>query len=235
MGAMPATLPPPEDKARTVRQMFDRIAPGYDRMNRVMTGRRDQAWRRELVRRLRLSDSDTVLDLACGTGDFAGIAREFTLRVTGLDFSREMLAGALKRSIDGAGWVQGDALRMPLRTGSMTAALSGFGLRNFASLPPVFAELARVIRPGGRIGLLEVDRPRNAVLRTGHSAYFNHVVPFVGGILSDRAAYRYLPASAAYLPPEGQLLRMLVDAGFGKVHKQGHMLGAIQAITAVRL
>jgi len=235
MSAMPDALPPPEDKPRTVRQMFDRIAPGYDRMNRVMTGRRDQAWRRELVRRLRLTDSDTVLDLACGTGDFAQIAREFTPHVVGLDFARAMLAGAQKRSVDGAGWVQGDALRMPLGSGSMTAALSGFGLRNFASLPPVFAELARVILPGGRIGLLEVDRPRNAVLRTGHSVYFNRIVPLVGGMLSDRAAYRYLPASAAYLPPEAELLQMLRDAGFGKVHKQSHMLGAIQAITAVRL
>jgi len=231
---MPDALPPPEDKARIVRQMFDRIAPGYDRMNRVMTGRRDQAWRRELVRRLRLTDSDTVLDLACGTGDFAQIAREFTHHVVGLDFAGVMLAGAQKRAID-AVWVQGDALRMPLRSGSITAALSGFGLRNFAALPPVFAELARVIRPRGRIGLLEVDRPRNAVLRTGHSVYFNRVVPLVGGMLSDRDAYRYLPASAAYLPPEAELLQMLRGAGFAKVHKQSHMLGAIQAITAVRM
>ncbi len=232
---MPDVLPPPEEKARAVRHMFDRIAPGYDRVNRVMTGRRDQAWRRELVRRLRVTDSDHVLDLACGTGDFAQIAREFTPHVVGLDFARVMLQGAQRRAIAGVEWVQGDALRLPLRSGSMTVAVSGFALRNFTSIPPMLAELARVIRPGGRIGLLEVDRPRNPLFRTGHSVYFNRVVPLVGGALSsDRDAYRYLPASAAYMPPEAELLGMIRDAGFEKVRKQSHMLGAAQAITAVR-
>lgn len=232
---MPDVLPPPEEKARAVRHMFDRIAPGYDRVNRVMTGRRDQAWRRELIRRLRVTDADSVLDLACGTGDFAQIAREFTPHVTGLDFARVMLRGARQRHITGVEWVQGDALRLPLRTGSMTVAVSGFALRNFTAIPPVFAELARALRPGGRIGLLEVDRPRNPVFRTGHSVYFNRVVPLIGGALtSERDAYRYLPASAAYMPPEAELLQMLRDAGFERVRKQSHMLGAAQAITAVR-
>ncbi len=232
---MSDVLPPPEEKARAVRQMFDRIAPGYDRVNRVMTGRRDQAWRQELVRRLRVTDSDHVLDLACGTGDFAQIARGFTPHVLGLDFARVMLQGAQRRGIAGVEWIQGDALRLPLRNGSMTVAVSGFALRNFTAIPPVLAELARVIRPGGRIGLLEVDRPRNAVVRTGHSVYFNRVVPLIGGALSsDRSAYRYLPASAAYMPPEAELLGMIRDAGFEKVRKQSHMLGAAQAITAVR-
>ncbi len=232
---MPDVLPPPEEKARTVRQMFDRIAPGYDRVNRVMTGRRDQAWRQELVRRLRVTDSDHVLDLACGTGDFAQIVRGFTPHVLGLDFARVMLQGAQRRGIAGVEWVQGDALRLPVRSGAMTVAVSGFALRNFTSIPPMLAELARVVRPGGRIGLLEVDRPRNAVVRTGHSVYFNRVVPLIGGALSsDRNAYRYLPASAAYMPPEAELLGMIRDAGFEKVRKQSHMLGAAQAITAVR-
>lgn len=232
---MSDVLPPPEEKARAVRQMFDRIAPGYDRVNRVMTGRRDQAWRRELVRRLRVTDSDYVLDLACGTGDFAQIALEFTPHVLGLDFARVMLQGAQKRGIAGVEWVQGDALRLPVRSGAMTVAVSGFALRNFTSIPPMLTELARVIRPGGRIGLLEVDRPRNAVVRTGHSVYFNRVVPLIGGALtSERSAYRYLPASAAYMPSEAELLGMIRDAGFEKVRKQSHMLGAAQAITAVR-
>ncbi len=232
---VPDVLPPPGEKARTVRQMFDRIAPGYDRVNRVMTGRRDQAWRHELVRRLRITDADRLLDLACGTGDFAEIARRFTPHVVGLDFAGVMLQGARRRGIAGVEWVQGDALRLPLRDGSMTVAVSGFALRNFTSIPAVLAELARVIRPGGRIGLLEVDRPRNPVLRAGHAVYFNRVVPLIGGALSsDRQAYRYLPASAAYMPPEAELLGMIRDAGFERVRKQSHMLGAAQAITAVR-
>ncbi len=129
----------------------------------------------------------------------------------------------------------GPGLRLPLRDGSVTAAVSGFALRNFASLEPVFAELARVVRSGGRIGLLEVDRPRNPVVRAGHGIYFNKVVPFLGGIISgDRKAYRYLPASAAYLPEERELARMLQRAGFKNIRKKRPMLGAIQSLTAMR-
>ena len=111
------------------------------------------------------------------------------------------------------GWlgalVQGDAQRLPFADGCFDAAVSGFALRNFASLPVAFAELARVLRPGARFGLLEVDRPDNRLIRSGHSFYFNHVVPVVGGVLSsDMAAYRYLPASAAYLPARDELLAM---------------------------
>jgi demethylmenaquinone methyltransferase / 2-methoxy-6-polyprenyl-1,4-benzoquinol methylase len=227
-------LPAPEEKAIAVRRMFDRIAPGYDRVNRVMTGRMDQRWRRDLFARLGVKDEDIVLDLACGTGDFAEIAREYTAHVIGLDFAREMLMGARRRKLGAVQLAQGDALRLPLAEGSITVAVSGFALRNFSSIPPVLAELARVVRPGGRIGLLEVDRPRQAVIRTGHSVYFNRVVPFIGGLLSDRKAYTYLPASAAYMPPETELLAMVRDAGFRDVQKKRHMLGAIQSITAVR-
>jgi len=214
--------------------MFDRIAPGYDRVNRIMTARMDQRWRRNLFARLAVTDDDVVLDLACGTGDFAQIAREHTAHVIGLDFAREMLMGAKQRNLGAVQLAQGDALRLPLAEGSITVAVSGFALRNFAAIPPVLAELARVVRPGGRIGLLEVDRPRRAAVRAGHSVYFNRVVPFIGGLLSDRAAYSYLPASASYLPAEKDLLAMICDARFRDVEKRQHMLGAIQAITAVR-
>lgn len=228
-------LPPPEEKAAAVQQLFDRIAPRYDRVNRVMTGRMDQRWRRDLLERLAVADADVLLDLACGTGDFAELAREHTRHVVGLDFSRGMLEGAQARKLPGVELVQGDGLRLPLRDGSVTAAVSGFALRNFVSLEPVFAELARVVRSGGRIGLLEVDRPRNPVVRAGHGIYFNKVVPFLGGIISgDRKAYRYLPASAAYLPEERELARMLQRAGFKNIRKKRPMLGAIQSLTAMR-
>lgn len=215
--------------------MFDRIAPGYDRLNRVMTGRMDQRWRRDLVRRMGIGPVDRVLDLACGTGDFAEIAREAGASVVGLDFARQMLLGALRRRIDGVAFVQGDALHLPFADGSMTAAVSGFALRNFVAIPPVLAELARVLAPGGRIGLLEVDRPRNTLVRAGHGVYFNHAVPFVGGLLSrDRSAYRYLPQSAIYLPGEREFVEMLVANGFHRVQKRSPMFGAIQSVTAVR-
>ncbi len=227
-------LPAPEAKARAVRQMFDRIAPGYDRMNRLMTGRLDQRWRREQVRRLGIGPGDVVLDLATGTGDLAEIVLGTGARVVALDFSRGMLTSGRRRQGTGFPFVQGDGNRLPLADASVSAVVCGFALRNFASIPSVFAELGRVVKPGGRVALIEVDRPSNPLLRWGHGFYFNRVVPFVGGLLSDRQAYRYLPESAVYLPERDELVRMLIDAGFHRVQKQRLGMGAAQAIRAVR-
>ena len=230
-----SALPPPDQKARSVRDMFDRIAPRYDLANRLLTGKRDQGWRRSLVERLGVTAGDHVLDLACGTGDFAEIAQEAGATVTGLDFARGMLRAARARGLQDISLVQGDALAMPFAGGTFSVAVSGFSLRNFAALPPVFEELARVLRPGGRLGLLEVDRPRNALLRAGHGVYFERVVPVLGGLIArDRAAYRYLPASASYMPQQPELAAMLREAGFVELRKRRHMGGAIQAITGVR-
>ena len=227
-------LPQAEEKAAVVRTMFDRIAPSYDRMNRIITLGFDQRWRRSLIDGLGVGASDTVLDLACGTGDFALIARERGARVVGLDFAGAMLAAASERCPDAIGLVRGDALRLPLAGGSVSVAVSGFALRNFVAIPPVLAELARVLRPGGRLGLLEVDQPRSGVLRLGHGLYFQRVVPALGALLSDGRAYRYLPASAAYLPDGEGLRGMLEEAGFTSIEKRSHLGGAAQSITAVR-
>ena len=232
-GKIVSALPAPEEKAASVRAMFDRIAPRYDRVNRVMTFNADQRWRRELVRRLGIGPGDLVLDLACGTGDFAEICEKAGARAVGLDFSRGMLSVANERA-PARGWVQGDALRLPVKDASLDAAVSGFALRNFVSIPPVLEELARVLKPGGRLGLLEVDRPANIAVRVGHAIYFNKVVPRVGGWIGRDSAYRYLPQSAVYLPQERELVRMLVDAGFKQIRKRSPMFGAIQSISAVR-
>jgi demethylmenaquinone methyltransferase/2-methoxy-6-polyprenyl-1,4-benzoquinol methylase len=213
--------------------MFDQIAPGYDRMNRILTGRMDQRWRKQLIQRLAVSEEDRVLDLACGTGDFAAMALSRTPDVIGVDFARVMLERAQQR-LPGLPLVQADALRLPLADGSVTVAVSGFALRNFVAIPPVLAELARVMKPNGRLGLLEVDRPANPAVRRGHAFYFGHVVPLIGGLLSDSHAYRYLPESAAYLPTRKELVAMLQAAGFHHIRKVSPMLGAIQAVTAER-
>lgn len=226
-------LPEGEEKRAAIRTMFDRIAPRYDRMNRLMSGGLDQGWRRAALEAIGVGAGDRLLDLACGTGDLLELARARGAEVLGADFSLEMLRRARKRGID-ASLVQADGTSYPLRDGWATALTCGFALRNFVSLPKIFAEAARVLEPEGRMALLEVDRPANPLLAAGHSFYFDRVVPVVGGILSDASAYAYLPKSTAYLPSEGELLAQIGEAGFEQVHKRSFLLGAAQLITAVR-
>jgi demethylmenaquinone methyltransferase / 2-methoxy-6-polyprenyl-1,4-benzoquinol methylase len=211
--------------------MFDRIAPRYDRVNRIMTFRLDVRWRRATIRSLRLPAGARVLDLACGTGDFCRELEEGGLEPVGVDVSWGMLANARTR----APLVHGDVLHLPMPDGSVDGATCGFALRNVVDLDAFFRELARALRPGGRIGLLEVAEPERRILRAGHGLYFNRIVPWVGGLLSDRDAYRYLPKSAAYLPPPDDLLAMVRAAGFGDVRRQLLTFGAAQLVTATRV
>jgi demethylmenaquinone methyltransferase/2-methoxy-6-polyprenyl-1,4-benzoquinol methylase len=171
-----------------------------------------------------------VLDLACGTGDLCRELAGQRLRPVGVDLSFGMLAAARTE----APILQGDALRLPLPPGSVDGATCGFALRNFQALPPFFAELARVVRPGGRISLVDVSQPPNRILRFGHRVYFGKVVPFVGGLLSDPAAYRYLPRSVAYMPEPEVFLGQLADAGFIGVDRRLLSFGIAQLITATR-
>jgi len=226
-------LPRDEEKRNQVRAMFDRIAPRYDAMNRLLTVGLDQRWRRAALAAVEVGRRDRVLDLACGTGDLAELAAERGARVVGVDFAREMLRGARRRGID-ALWIHGDAASLPLSDGCATVVTCGFALRNFASLPEVLGEMARVLESGGRLALLEVDRPSLSLVRAAHSLYFDRVVPRVGGWLSDRAAYAYLPRSTAYLPPPRELAALIGDAGFEQVQLRRLLLGSAQIITAVR-
>ncbi|MEE3332087.1 MAG: ubiquinone/menaquinone biosynthesis methyltransferase [Myxococcota bacterium] len=223
-------LPSAEEKREKVQSMFDRIAPRYDLLNRMMSAGMDQSWRRRALALADVGAGDVVLDLACGTGDLSELARERGARVVGADFSRQMLFGAHARAI-GADFVQGDAAQLPLAEGSVTVVTCGFALRNFVSLGPVFDELARVLVPGGRISLIDVDRPASGIVRAGHSLYFDRIIPFVGGLVSDRDAYRYLPQSTVYLPPAEEIFALLAKSGFEQIAKHRLMLGAAQILT----
>ena len=205
------TLPEGEEKKRAVRDMFDAIAPRYDLVNRIMTFRLDVRWRRKTVRDLALAGGSTVLDLAAGTGDLCIDLREAGLTPISVDLSYGMLAA--DRS--GAPRVQADILRLPVPDGSVDGVTCGFALRNLTDLAAFFDELARVVRPGGRIALLDVGVPRNQLIRFGNNIYFGKVVPKIGALLSDGAAYRYLPKSVAYLPEPGEMVAMLRRSGFG--------------------
>jgi len=223
-------LPQGEAKAEAVRAMFDAIAPRYDLVNRVMTFRMDVGWRRRTVRALRLGPGSRVLDLACGTGDFCRELGAADLRPVGADLSFGMLAAARTS----APLVQADILRLPVATATVDGAVCGFALRNVVALPPLFAELARVVRPGGRVAFLEVAEPPNPLLRWGHRLYFGRIVPRIGGLLSDPAAYRYLPRSVEYLPPPDELLEGMRAAGFVGVERRLLSTGIAQLITATR-
>lgn len=225
-----AELPIGERKARAVEEMFDRIAPRYELVNRVMTLGLDAGWRRRTVRELRLEPGARVVDLGCGTGDLCRVLGRAGLRAVGVD----MAAGMLAKAHTAAPLVRADALQLPLADASVDGAVSGFALRNVVDIAACFREAARVIRPGGRAVFLEVSEPPNPVVRFAHALYFRRIVPMVGGLLSDRRAYRYLPASTAYLPSPDDLLRLLADAGFVRCRRVQLGMGAAQLLIGTR-
>jgi demethylmenaquinone methyltransferase/2-methoxy-6-polyprenyl-1,4-benzoquinol methylase len=228
--AAEADLPTGPAKTELVRSMFDAIAPRYDLVNRLMTFGLDIRWRRQSTRALGLPPGSRVLDLACGTGDFVTILGAGGYRPIGMDLSWGMLAA----NHTGAPLAQANGASLPLATGSVDGVTCGYALRNFTELAEVFAELARVVRPGGRISLLEVAEPDGGLMLVGHRIWFRRVVPLIGGLLSDRAAYRYLPRSTAYLPPTATLRSMLTEAGFSAVNHHPLSGGLSQLLTATR-
>ena len=223
-------LPEGDEKRAAVRTMFDTIAPRYDMVNRLMTFRMDVGWRRKTLESMRLSPGSIVLDLACGTGDFCVELEESGHAPVGVDLSFGMLSNARTNKP----LVQGDLLALPIADHSADGAVCGYALRNLTSLPPFFAELARVVRPGGRIALLDVSRPDNKLVAAGFDIHFNKIVPFVGGLLSDKTAYGYLPRSVSYLPPPSEMVEMLTDAGFVDASRRQLSGGLSQLLTATR-
>jgi demethylmenaquinone methyltransferase/2-methoxy-6-polyprenyl-1,4-benzoquinol methylase len=187
-------------------------------------------WRRRTVASLRLEPDALVLDVACGTGDLCRELSAAGYRPVGFDFSAGMLAAANVA----VPLVQADGLRLPVRTGLARGVVCGFALRNVSDIGRLFDEFARALGPCGRLAILEVGEPRSPVLRAGHRLYFHRVVPVVGGVLSDRNAYRWLPQSTAYLPAPDELRAMLVECGFVDAGVQALGLGAAQLITGTR-
>ncbi len=225
-----APLPQGEEKARVVRRLFDTISPRYDLVNRVMTFGMDVGWRRRTVRELRLPGRSLVLDLACGTGDLCRELASAGYRPVGVDFSHGMLTAARTE----APLVEADILRLPVGDAVADGVTCGFALRNVVSLEAFFHETARVVRPGGRVALLDVSEPDNAALRAGNAVYFRRIVPLIGGLLSDGGAYRYLPRSTAYLPPPDEMLRMLRQAGFPDAVRHQLTGGLTQLLAGTR-
>jgi demethylmenaquinone methyltransferase / 2-methoxy-6-polyprenyl-1,4-benzoquinol methylase len=189
-----------------VRAMFDRIAGFYDVMNSVMTAGLHHRWRARAADLAALQPGDSALDVACGTGDLAiELARRVgpSGAVVGSDFSDEMLERARAKA-PALAWEWGNALELPYPTGRFDAATVGFGARNFSDLDRGLAEMARVVKPGGRVVVLEITTPRRPPLSTFYSVWFDRVVPLIGRLTGEDEAYTYLPSSVKRFPsPEG--------------------------------
>jgi demethylmenaquinone methyltransferase/2-methoxy-6-polyprenyl-1,4-benzoquinol methylase len=197
-----------------VRIMFDRIAPVYDAMNRVMTMGLDRKWRR-LTAAAVVRPGNRVLDACCGTGDLALADREAGGHVIGVDFSEQMLARARVKAPD-VEWVRADATSLPFEDAAFEAVTVGFGIRNLADLEAGLRELARVLVPGGKLGCLEITRPRG-VLRPFFRLWFDGLVPLAGKLLPGGSAYSYLPASVRRFPGPEDLAGAMRRAGFEEV------------------
>ncbi len=215
-------------RARYVKIVFESIARRYNLMNRLMTAGQDIRWRREAIRRLKLSPGDALLDLGAGTGDLGreALRQQPELRLVEADFSMAMmLAGQKSGRLP---WLNADALQLPFRGGTFEAVVSGFLMRNVGNLDAVLKEQFRVLKPGGRMLILETTRPRSGILSPFVRFHMRTLIPWIGGLFSgDREAYRYLPASSeAFLSAE-ELAGRIISAGFREVGFQRRMVGTI--------
>ena len=225
----------PENKAQYVNRMFNQIAPTYDRVNRLMTFGLDQGWRKTVVAETHLKPGDIALDVATGTGDIAlALAGQVgpTGRVVASDFAFDMMLPGLPKAAK-AGLSQvvrfmaADAMNLPFADNSFDGVTTGFAMRNVVDIEKAFAEMNRVVKPGGKVVCLEVARPRWAVVRFGHQLYFNRIVPLIGKLISGNAeAYTYLPESAKNFPPPEKLKQIMERAGLEQVSYKLYGLGA---------
>lgn len=233
-GARPAAEATETAAAEHVRSLFNSIAPSYDRLNHLLSFGLDRLWWRKAAGRFQsvLDRPDArILDICCGTGDMT--AALLALRppnaepVLGLDFSPEMLSRArTKYANANAQWLEGDAMHLPFPDSSLDLVTSAFGFRNLSNYAQGLREIARVLKPGGHIGILECNQPEG-LNGAFYNLYFHHVLPVVGGLLSgDRAAYRYLPASVERFPRPTHMLPMLQQAGFANPAWDGYLFHA---------
>ena len=219
--------------------MFDAIAPRYDLLNHLLSAGIDRRWRTRAIRTLQLTGRETLIDVCTGTADIA-IAARGAARIVGVDFAGAMLGFGLQK-VRRAGedrrisLVRGDALRLPIADASADAVTIGFGIRNVQKVEVGCAEMARVLKRGGRLAILEFGMPRLPGVRALYEWYFNRVLPFIGRRISGHGgAYSYLPASVGSFPPPAEFVTVLRQAGFADVRAVPLTFGIVYLYTAVK-
>ena len=225
-----------QTKKEEVREMFDNIAPKYDLLNHTLSMSIDRVWRRRVVGEVRRAKPGRILDVATGTGDLAiAMARRLRdVQVLGVDLSEQMLAVARRkieaRGLDGRIVLdRGDAERLAVADASVDVATVAFGVRNFGDLGAGLRELARTIKPGGKVVILEFSRPRNRVFRALYEFYSYKILPRIGGLVSrDKRAYEYLPASVGEFPAPEEFMAMMARAGFRNCRARSQSFGIAQ-------
>lgn len=230
-------------KKEFVREMFDGIAADYDRLNHIMSLDVDKSWRRKALKQIIGPEVRDILDLACGTGDFSvAIAKKMPVgaHVTGVDLSEGMLA-VMKEKVAAEGLQekisirQGDGEELPFADGSFDRVTIAFGIRNFENREKGLREMLRVLRPGGRVVILELSVPQNAFFRWCYNLYFLHILPLIGGKVSgDKAAYRYLPASVLHFPGPREFMETLRECGFSEVEHKAMTFGICRLYSGTR-
>ena len=225
------------EQARRVREMFATIAARYDLLNHLLSGNIDKRWRRLVAKALFaiLSNREArILDVACGTGDLSlTLCENGEAQIVGLDFCRPMLVIAASKAIRSGStvpFIEGDALDLPFIDRSFEAATIAFGLRNLANVEAGLKELLRVLKPGGKLVVLEFSKPKTPVLRSLFKLYFTKVLPLFGGVISgSKSAYEYLPNSVASFPDQGKLAFMMKEAGFEEISFE-NLTGGVAAL-----
>src|SRR5687768_9453299 len=232
----------PDKTPARIASMFDAIAPRYDLLNHVLSAGMDRGWRNRAIDALELTQQARVLDVCTGTGDLAlaAVDRHGGASVIGVDFAAEMLRLGLNKvraaSLDSRiRLVRGDAARIPVGDATCDAATIGFGIRNVAEPERALAEIARVLKPGGRLAILEFGQPRIPGIRTLYAWYFRYMLPLVGRLISKhQSAYSYLPASVGTFPPPAEFVKILAATGFSQVQAVPLTFGIVYLFTAQR-
>lgn len=219
-----------DDRSQYVQDVFTRIAPRYDLMNRLMTGGQDLRWRKEVIQRARLVPGDYLLDLGAGTGDLArqALRQQPQARVVAADFTLEMMRVGQASVAPSMAWSAADALLLPFGDHTFEAVVSGFLMRNVTDVPRALAEQFRVLKYGGRVVILDTTRPKRSLLSPLTWLHLHLVIPLLGTLISgQRDAYTYLPDSTEHFLYAEQLAERMADAGFCKIGFHRLMLGTI--------